>query len=154
MNEKITPIYWTALEYEYKPRSNDWVWTIILISALGAGFAIYFHNYLFGIFILISGGMLLLINLRGPKQLSIQINNEGITMEGTLYKYREIKSFFVHEGESPKLMIETSRHFLPVITIPLNEDIAKTVRATLSSVIEEVHIEESKSMQFAEKMGV
>ena len=37
------------------------------------------------------------------------------------------------EKEKPLLLIHTTKYFLPIITIPLPEDHAKSIRATLST---------------------
>ncbi|MBP7831690.1 MAG: hypothetical protein KA028_01585, partial [Candidatus Pacebacteria bacterium] len=55
----------------HKERSVDWFWAIGIITLVGAGTAFFVNNALFGIFILLGGGLLFYTNLNKPNDTSI-----------------------------------------------------------------------------------
>ena len=155
---KIDTITWSAPEYSHKERENDWFWTIGLIALVACGVAIWFGNYIFAIFIFISGGCLIMFTMRPPEEITFIIETKGLTMGRDLHTWKSIKSFNIKNNENAeyhfaKLLIETSKHFLPIYTIPLPKYMADGVKETLLKVASRSEIEESKSMLFMEKLG-
>jgi hypothetical protein len=152
----IDTISWTVPEYSHKERGNDWFWALGLITIVACGVAIWLHNYVFAIFIIISGSCLILFTLRHPQDITYIIETKGLSMGKDLYSWKNLKSFNIKNIEKEqfsKLMIETNKYFLPVYTIPLPKEISKDVKETLLKIIEHSEIDESKSMVFAEKLG-
>jgi hypothetical protein len=73
-----------------------------------------------------------------------------------LHPWKNIKSFNIKNNEADlqaKLLIETSKYFLPIYTIPLPKERVSHVKETLLKVIPRSEINESKSMVFMEKLG-
>jgi hypothetical protein len=153
---KINTIEWSAPEYSHKERGNDWFWAIGLITIIACGVAIWLHNYVFAVFLLISGCCLIMFTLRHPQDVTYLIETKGLTMGKDLHSWKSIKSFNIKNNDSDayaKLMIETSKYFLPIYTIPLPKDMIDKTKETLLMVIPRSEIDESKSMVFMEKLG-
>jgi len=154
---KLDTINWSAPEYSHKERGNDWFWTVGLISLIGSVIATWLHNYIFAIFILVSGGSLIMFNIRKPKDSNFIIETKGLTMGKDAYEWKNIKSFNIKENKEglySKLLIETKKHFLPIYTIPLPKELANKTKDNLLKVIPRSEINESQSMLFAEKIGL
>ena len=150
----IDTIEWQAPEYTHKKKSADFLWTIGLVAIIGCIIALWFHNYVFAIFIFISGACLILFTLREPQEISFSIGSDGIHMGKDKYAWATIKGFAIKKsGDSSKLMIVTSKYFLPVYTIPLPSNLVEEVKEVLLKVVPAVEIEESRSMLFMEKLG-
>jgi len=153
---KIDTIQWSAPEYSHKERDNDWFWAIGLITIIACGIAIWLHNYVFAVFLAISGCCLIMFTMRPPQNVTFIIETRGFTMERDLYEWKNIKSFNIKNNDSDtyaKLLIETNKHFLPIYTIPLPKDRIEEIKETLLKVIPRSEIDESKSMIFMEKLG-
>jgi hypothetical protein len=154
--EKITiePIQWQAPEYTHKNQSVDFLWTIGLVALVGCIIAIWKHNYVFGIFILISGACLIFFTLRKPEYITFSIDNDGIKMGKDNHPWKSIKSFNIKENTPyNKLIIETTKKFLPIYTLPIPSVITEEVRISLTKLIPNSEINESPSMLFMEKLG-
>jgi len=151
----IDKIEWKTLEHEHKDHSVDWFWTIGLIALVSAGAAVWFHNYLFAIFIVISAISLIFISIREPQEITFSIDTKGIKMGRSSYAWKEIKSFNIKSEENyNKLFIETDKRFLPVYTINIPKYIIEDLKNSLLKVIPaNSEIKESPSMQFMEKLG-
>lgn len=150
----ITPIEWSAPEYNHKKRSNDWLWSIGLTALVGAVLAVWFHNYVFAIFILISGACLILFTIREPQSITFVVKTEGITIGKDEHIWKDIKGFDIKKGEPyHKLLIMTSKKFLPIYTIPFPSDLSSQLKEALNKVTPKIDLEESRSMVFMEKLG-
>jgi hypothetical protein len=150
----INKIEWSAPEYNYKERGTDWFWAMGLITIAVCGLAIWIHNYLFAIFIIISGCCLALFNIRHPQEITFAIETEGLTMGKDKYDWKGIKSFDIKKnGQNSKLLIKTSKYFLPVYTIPVPADLISNIKESLLKFVPNDELEESKSMQLMEKLG-
>ncbi len=147
-------MHWTAPSHTHSMRSTDWMWGIGLLALVGAGVTFYFHNYVFGIFILISGVVMIMMYSQPSVEIPFEINTDGIKVGNTLHEYKNLNGFTVKDKPREILMIETKTYFLPIITIPLQEHSANTIRAVLSQVLTELELQESRSMQFAERIGL
>ena len=111
----IRTIEWQAPEYVHKEKSADFLWTIGLAALVGAILALWFKNYVFAIFILLSGTSLIFFTLRKPENIAFSISSDGIQMGKEKHTWANIKSFDIKKGEPySKLLIVTSKYFLPV----------------------------------------
>ncbi len=150
----LRTIEWHAPEYSHKEKSADFLWAIGLVALVGAGLALWFHNYLFAIFIVISGISLIFFSIRKPEEMAFSISTDGIAVGKDKYSWTTIKGFNIKKGDPyNKLMIVTSKYFLPVYTIPLPQGLRNEVEEDLLKVIPSIEMEESRSMLFMEKLG-
>lgn len=150
----LDKIEWSAKEYEYKEKSVDSLWTIGLIALVGCGIAIWLTNYLFAIFILISGASLIMLSVRHPSDMNFVIETEGFTMGKDKYPWKKIKSFDIKKKENEAIFIvELDKYMLPVCFISLPLELVNQVRENISKVAEAKEINESPSMKFMEKIG-
>lgn len=153
-NEKINKIEWKALEYERKEHSIDWFWTIGIITVVSSVSAIWMHNYMFGVFILISGFCLILLSTQEPRELSYSLSNKGLTVENNIYLWKSLKGFDMKKGEGKvKFLIEVDKYFLPKYTFFVPNELADEVKNSMMKFIPKIEIEESKSIMFMEKLG-
>ena len=153
---KINTIEWSAPEYTHKERGNDWFWGLGLITIVACGIAIWLHSYVFAVFLAISGCCLIMFTMRRPQDVTFIVETKGLTMGRDLHLWKDLKSFNVKNNEKDayaKLLILTSKYFLPIYTIPFPKEKVDEVKETLLKVIPRSEIDESKSMVFMEKLG-
>ena len=153
---KLNKIEWSSPEYSHKERGNDWFWALGLTTIVACGIAIWFSNYVFSIFLLVSGASLILFTLRHPPDVIYIIETKGLTMGKDLHAWKNLKSFNIKNIENEpycKLMIETNKYMLPVYTIPFPKELEVQIKETLTLVIPRSQIDESPSMVFMEKLG-
>ncbi|MFA6392734.1 MAG: hypothetical protein WCW54_01455 [Candidatus Paceibacterota bacterium] len=145
---------WQAPEYKHKDKSVDFIWTIGVVALVMLGLAIWQSNYVFAVFIFISGSTLILFSIREPDNINFIIETSGLSLGKDKYEWKKIKGFHIKkEGTSAILLIEINKYFLPVYTIPLPIELVDQVRESLMKVIPNIELEESKSMKFMEKLG-
>ena len=68
--------------------------------------------------------------------------------------WKSIDGFNIKKGEPyTKLIIKTTQKFLPVLMVPVPSEIISEIQSTLQEVLPTVEIEESRGMQFLERIG-
>lgn len=150
----IDKIEWSAPEYKHKEKSVDFLWAIGLGTIVVCGAALWFSNYLFAVFIFISGCSLILFSIRHPQEVHFVIETSGITLGKDKYEWKKIKGFRVKKEEDyAVLLIELDKYLLPIYTIPLPLDQVQTVKDSLIKILPNIELEESKSIKFMEKIG-
>jgi hypothetical protein len=150
----IEKIEWSAPEYKHKEKSVDFIWTIGLVALVSCIIALWLKNYLFSVFIFISGACLILFSIRHPQDINFSIETDGITLGKEKYDWKKIKFFNIKKNKDEALLlIEIDKYLLPIYTIPLPLDKADQVRTSLLKVLQIKELEESKSMKFMEKLG-
>jgi uncharacterized membrane protein len=150
----IERLEWSAPEYSHKVRSIDFFWAIGLASMIGAALAVWMHDFLFAVFILVSGFCLVLFYHREPKDIDFVIETSGITLGRTVYPWKSIMGFHIKKDEPfAKLMIATDRKFLPIHTVALPPELIGRVKAAFLKVVPDIDMEESQSTLFMEKIG-
>ncbi len=150
----INKIEWYAPEYKHKEKSIDFIWTIGLVTIVSCVIAFWLKNYLFAVFILISGASLILFSIRHPEDVYFSIEDEGFTLGKDRYSWTKIKGYNIKkENDESILLLEVDKRLLPVYTIPLPKEKTDQIKETLSKVAQSKDIEESKSMKFMEQLG-
>ncbi|MDE2030717.1 MAG: hypothetical protein KGI58_00430 [Patescibacteria group bacterium] len=151
----INTIEWHAPEYDHKEHTADWFWSIGIIALVSIVLIIYLtHNYVFAIFVFVSGASLILFTIRPPHEIDFSIKTEGITMGKDSYKWKSITGFDIKtEGAHGKLLLMTSKKFMPLYTVPFPLELSSQIREAITKVVPRVDLEESRSMVFMEKLG-
>lgn len=92
--------------------------------------------------------------MRTPQEIEFKIETKGLSMGRDNHNWKEIKGFTILRDEPyAKLLVETSKKFLPIYTIPLPPELVDQTKETLLRVIPSIELHESPSMKFMEKLG-
>ena len=146
---------WKVAEYEHRERPHDWYWAVGIIAVGGAVLAVIFNDLLFALVILVSAVALVLYAVRHPDELSCAIEDRGVIVNNTLYPYRTLESFWIHEHKATNELVLTSQKlFMPHVHVPLAGDInPDAIRDILLDYIPEIEIMPSVSEKLMEMAG-
>ena len=151
---------WTALEYEERQRSPDWFWALGIIVATSSIAAVIFSDYFFAVLLILSGLLLGFFAVKKPGTVSYELNAKGLKVRNRIYPYENIKSFWVQAdltGETilkPTLFIKSERAFMPILTIPIDENMAEDIHSVmLSQNVAEEEMKEHPSEKIMEVLG-
>src|SRR3989344_2586301 len=151
---------WSALEYEEKTRSTDWFWALGIIFVTSSIASIIFGNYFFAALLVLSGLLLGFFAVKKPDAVDYELNKKGLKIRNQLYLYENIKSFWVQTDKSeevklkPTLFIHSERVFMPIMSIPIEENMAQKIQdIMLSQNIPEVEMKEHVSEKIMEVLG-
>ena len=149
-------ISWDVVTHVHKERTADWYWALGLVAVVAAGVSIWLANILFAIIILVAAGSLGVLAARGPREHNVHISEKGISIDGTLYAYRALKSFWVDKNpEYPRLYLLTHGIMAPHIMLPLDSTVqGEQIRSYLRPRLEEVEQEPHFGEHILELIGL
>ena len=131
-------ISWQVTTHEHKERSADWYWALGLLALAGAALSVFFGDVLLAIILVIGAGSIGVLAARGPREHAVRVDSRGLSLDGTLYRYPAVQSFWVEPGEVPRLLVTTNGIFSPQLIVPLdNATRGANVRALLRKYAEE-----------------
>jgi hypothetical protein len=142
------------MEFEKKNRHPDWLWTVGLISVIGAVLCFFYGNIFFGIFLIIAGAVVILYALRDPKELNIIIDESGVKINELVIEYKSIPSFWLDEnGKEDKLLLLVKGSFVPMLSLNLVGVKAQDIREFLSKFTKEEEMRESRTIALFDRLG-
>ncbi len=144
---------WSTLEYEQKKKSIDWYWGLGIIAIALIVFAFVINNFLFGIFIIIGVGALILFEIKTPRTIHVKITKIGLSIDNYLYPFQTMKSFWINDHDE-KLFIISDRVIFPVITLNVDGINIKDLRTLLKEHLKESEIKESTLSKIVDKIGI
>jgi hypothetical protein len=158
--DDLIKLQWSALEYEDKQRSADWFWALAVVVVTIALAAIIFSNYFFATLIILSGALLWFFAIKEPDTVYYELNDKGLKIRNRLYLYENILSFWVqHDPKQdglvkPILFVRSERAVIPVITVPIPNDLAMDIRdAMLSKNVPEEEMKEHVAEKVMDYLG-
>ncbi len=144
---------WSAPEYEDRERSRDWFWALGIIGVTTTIAALIFGNYFFAVLLILSTVLLGIFATKKPEMVSYELNPMGLKIGSRLYPYENIKSFWIQLGK-PILFVHSERAFMPILSIPITEDIAPNIHEImLSQNVAEVEMKEHLGDLIMERLG-
>lgn len=151
-------ISWQVETHVHRERSTDWYWGLGLGAVAAAGLSLFFGNILFALIIILGVGSIAVLAARGPREHWMRIDGRGVSVDGTLYRFSSIQSFWVQpetEAHEARMLVTTSGVFSPQLVIPLGTMTrAQNVRAFMRRFTQEQEQEAHLGEHLAELFGL
>lgn len=146
---------WETLEHQYKEKTNDWYASVILIAGALVAVEFLLNNFLLITLTIVATIALLLLAVRRPELMHVEIGRSGVRAGNLLYPYSSLDGFAVAKyGEEERLLLESNRHFLPLIVIPIPGTInPDDVHTALAQYLPEKELHESLPHLLFERLG-
>ncbi len=148
-------ISWRVDTHEHQERTNDWYWGLGLLTLAAAGLSIFLGNALFAVILLLGAGSLGVLVARGPREHEVRVGPKGLSLDGTLYRWSGVESFWVEENRDPHLLLTTEGVLHPQLIIPLGDpNRARNVREYLKRLVKEEEQEPHMGHHVAQMLGL
>jgi hypothetical protein len=146
---------WDVQEHLYFEKSNDWLASVGIITAALAVLAFMFNNILLMVLIIVAAATIVIVHARKPEMMHVSIGDIGVRAGNTLYPFSSLEGFSVVEHPMEhKIILESNRHFMPHIYIPIADDVdLGEVRRELLKHIQELDLRESMMHMWLERWG-
>ena len=139
MSPSEQELSWNIASHTMRERSNDWFWGLGAAAVIGAIGSIMFGNALLAIIIVLGAFTLGYLALQQPREHNVIIGQRGISIDGTRYPYKSIRSFWVeHTEKNVRLFVTMNGVLAPHLSIYLADTIeSDTVRRYLKRYVAE-----------------
>ncbi len=147
---------WEAPEFYHYERGAGWLVTIWVVAVILAAATVWYYKVtFFGVLSALVPPLaaLALTNQSRlkPEIIRVAIDQEGIHLKGQLYAWKELKGFWlVFSADTQALYVETTRRFLPFVSVQLGKVDPEVVRALLLTHLPE-HVDRNE--QFGDRLG-
>lgn len=127
-----TKISWKTPEYEYYPKNKKWIAILGIAAAILFLIGLLLKNYLFCILIGLSFFAIAIYAFRKPEIIKITIDYKGIKIDNILYKYENLRSFWIfYDPPIKELSLRSKKTIMPYIKIPFNDQSPTKIRKIL-----------------------
>lgn len=146
---------WQTPEYAYKPKSQDWYWTVGIITAALVVVSIIFGNALFGIVIAVSAFALALFSTKKPLIVAVEVGDKGVRIGKTLYPYQSLDAFGIGGEDTgfPKLQLKSKKVVMPLVAVPIALEEIDELRDFLREKLAEEKFEENFAQMVFDRLG-
>ncbi len=156
--DKPNKISWEAHDHIEEPKSSDWYWILSIIGIGAIILAIFFHDFLFAVIILISIVALFLQSQHPPKIINFEINRKGIRAGELIYTYETLESFYIvdEDGyERDRILVKSRKTFMPILTFPITKEVDQDqVRDYLLDYLNEEALAEPTLYKMSKHLGL
>lgn len=116
---------WDFPEFEAHERGTTWYVVAGLLMLGLLVYAIVSANILFAVIIVLVAILLVYIEKREPREMTIKIAEEGVVIENRLFPYEEIKTFWIayEVPDVHNIYFEFKSLSIPRLSIPYAENI-------------------------------
>lgn len=146
---------WETLEHRYREKTNDWYASVILIAGGLIAIEFLLNDFLLITLTVIGTFAFLLLSVRRPELMHVEIGRSGVRAGNILHPYSSLDGFAIAEyPNEQKLLLESNRHFLPLIVIPIPDEIDRDeVHAAIAQYLPEKELHESLPHLLFERLG-
>lgn len=135
---------WRAKEFEQPERHPNWFISLWIFAIAFVVIAIILKNYLFGVFIVLSAGIVNIYALRVPQEVDFELTQEYIKIGQKIRNLNDFISFWIFERRTGNVLVLGAKKGLKIdLETPLGDINPEDVRTLLSEVLREKEREES-----------
>jgi len=147
-------IQWQALEYRYHRKSLDWFAGVIGLAVILLIIALWQRNFLFAIFIVIAGILVVVWARERPRPILFTLDKKGLWIGRRLHDYRRFDGFALSETQ---LQLRYKRYLRPYLTVHLPRGRPgkkiKAIQEQLLAFLPEIEYNESLIEALADWVG-
>ena len=127
-------LQWEVDESKRYHRGRFWYAGMILVGLALLIYAVASANFLFALLILMFALVIYITALRAPTKVAVEVTDDGITVGGVRFSYRDINRFwFVYEPPEVKMLyLGLEGAIRPWLPVPLDQQNPNEVRSILA----------------------
>ena len=155
--DKGKKIIWQAPDHIKDEKSADWFWVVGIVAFGAIVLAIFFKTFLLALIIALGVFVSFIMSHTEPQMAEFEINRRGVRMNGTIYTYANLESFYVidEDGyERDRIILKSRKLFMPFIILPIgNQADHDDIRAYLLEYLDEEEMSEPTIYKIVHHLG-
>lgn len=130
---------WQVPEYALHERSRAWYLFMVAVAVFLIIYSIFTANFLFALIIILIVFIIFLREYNKPRDLKIQITEDGIAIGNRLIAYEEIQNFYIiyYPPAVKKLFLNMKGTILNDLSLPLLDNNPLLIREKLLVYLDE-----------------
>jgi len=138
------PVTWMAREYIHHEKGATWFILFTVVIAALIGVSVWTRAWSFTALITVIAVVVILYSKRPPRELAYSLTDDGLTVDNTLHKFDDFKSFgVIRDGDNFSIMLIPIQRFQPGITVYFPEESGEAIVDMLGSRLpmKELHLD-------------
>lgn len=136
--DKITVFLWQAPEFRHYPKNPAWYITFAVIAILLVGYQVLQKDFFGAISLAVIGVIVTIFAHHKPQEITIEISDLGIHINGDLIPYNRIRKFWIiNDGTHKTLNFETTAYINHILTLELEDLDSDELHEFLSEILPE-----------------
>ncbi len=147
---------WSTPTAHIQKKSNDWFASLIIIAGALIFVSILTDNYIVALLVLSATVALIIAHSAPHIPQNVELRTGGIIVANTLTPWNTLESFAIQEYFGiPRLLFVSKKHWMPIISIPIGEDVdIDELRELIEGILPEKDIHEPFLYLLAERFGL
>lgn len=147
-------ISWNAPAHFYVEKKSDWYWGVGIVTLAIAAVCFMFGQIITGLFVVVAAVALVLHASRPPRHIYCEVNDRGVIVDGILYPFLGLESFWIpHDQAFPRMLLKSRKTFMSLIVIYIDEIDPEEVREVMLKYIAETEHHEPFLKHLLERLG-
>lgn len=138
------PVTWMAHEYLHHEKGATWFILFAVVITVLIGISVWTKAWSFTALIAVIAVVVVLYSKRPPRELAYSLTDDGLTIDNTLHKFDDFKSFgVIRDGNNFSVMLIPVQRFQPGITVYFPEESGEAIVDILGSRLpmKELHLD-------------
>lgn len=155
-NDPSVLFRWSAPEYAFKPKTNDWFWAVGIITLALAIASFFMDNFFFAVISIVGGFSIAMMGARKPVMLNFKITEKGIKTDNKIYLFKDISSFCINEDapNEPRLFLNMSKGLSSQLIFLLGKADTKSLEDVLKRYLKAEDISEPFTSLLMRLLGI
>lgn len=141
---------WDAPEFHFYSKSWIWLAVIVLLALLLSYLFFLLKSYLTIAVVILAAFVFWQQSNKKPKKIKVKLSKDGLEYNGRTLTFTHLKSFWVVISEHNKVYFQTTKKFVPPLTILLGKQDSLEVHNFLIQHLPEHH---TPYEDLADKLG-
>lgn len=149
-------IEWSIAEHTFKEKTNDWYWSVGVVTLALVVLSYFMKNFLFAVISLIGGISIFILGLKKPFTLHNKVTQKGVGSDDRFFMFDDIESFCIDEGvpEEPRLFLKMKSGIASHAILPIHEEDKDKIQNFLREHLKEEVSEEPFSSILIRILGI
>ena len=132
------PVFsWQSPEFVRYKKDNKWLVYFISVALVLSVVLGFMHIWSGVVLVVVAAIVFITLSEVHPKAISSAVYAEGLVIDGKVYNYEQIKSFWISHGDLPKVRFQLVGRFAGIVTMPLGEEDPEQIRLFLAKHLPE-----------------
>lgn len=143
--KETTKVEWQAMEHPHYKKEAGWYWVIGGGAVILLMVALWQKNFFFGIFIVLAATTMMSLGNRHPKVVDFRIEEDGVSVAGNKYVYKNIEGFAIvrEEHRLSEIILKKKGPVNPFLRLPIDNKSLDKAEAELKEHLPEIHYEKT-----------
>ncbi len=132
------PVFsWQSPEFVRKKRAAKSFAYLAIIAIILCVLLGFMHQWSGVVLVVVAAVVFVILSGTHPKNLTCALYKEGVVIDGKVYDFSQVKSFWLTSGELPMVKLQLAGRFAGQVNVPLGQEDPEQIRLFIAKHLPE-----------------